>query len=496
MDCRLLVLLNCLAKCSGCFIFSGMKDVVVLFKMVLVACIAFHTVVPTAVLAQSYQHLSDQVDAEIAYANSVLQTNENIPRKIQQNIFVKAIVDKTVCVVGEPVLVTYQLCTRLNSQSKVATQPTFSGCTVYEITSADTLPSIAKINDLYFKIYEIRKVVIVPLQAGNLQLGAAVVDNTIEFYSTNANKQNASPDIHRQVSLTSNAPILQVLSLPANTLSHSFKGGIGNFTIRAAVTKGNDTVNGSNSLQITISGQGNLAAIEPPLVPWPAGISYFEHTVSSQINAATFPIKGSVVFTIPFSAKQVGFVAIPPISFTFFNPAIQQYITVQTDSIAMQIAEEKNGIQQWQIAQANTISPKQYVWIVPVIAIVALALLFIKRKQRDPATPVSDIPSSVAPLLANNRLVDGATLSNIPTNMSPALLQSQIANLLQSDKVVDSNWCKAAIAIAEQCQLLAPSVTAQAIIDLGNEVVYAPHMVDCQADLSFLLKKLADSLEG
>jgi hypothetical protein len=66
-------------------------------------------------------------------SNQYLKKGEKAIDKIKNNIVVRLEVNKRSCFVGEPILATYKLCTRLRSKSKVIKQPQFSGCTVVRV---------------------------------------------------------------------------------------------------------------------------------------------------------------------------------------------------------------------------------------------------------------------------------------------------------------------------------------------------------------------------
>src|SRR5258708_12382243 len=53
----------------------------------------------------------------------VLRPGENVKEKIRKNLFLKVQVDKTSCYVGEPIVATYKLYSRLTSQSRVTNRP-------------------------------------------------------------------------------------------------------------------------------------------------------------------------------------------------------------------------------------------------------------------------------------------------------------------------------------------------------------------------------------
>src|SRR5689334_18348160 len=87
----------------------------------------------------------------------VLHEHEDPNSFIEKNIFVKVSASKSIVYAGEPILVTYKLYTSLNSQARVSRQPSFSGCSVMEL-SADNEPREVTINGKLFHVFIIRKV--------------------------------------------------------------------------------------------------------------------------------------------------------------------------------------------------------------------------------------------------------------------------------------------------------------------------------------------------
>ena len=57
----------------------------------------------------------------------ILHAGESVQQKIKNNLFVRLEISKTSVYVGEPLVATYKLYTRLNSESRVTRRPSFSG---------------------------------------------------------------------------------------------------------------------------------------------------------------------------------------------------------------------------------------------------------------------------------------------------------------------------------------------------------------------------------
>ncbi|MFY7901109.1 MAG: hypothetical protein ACOVNY_13055 [Chitinophagaceae bacterium] len=83
--------------------------------------------------------------------NNILQKGESIANKIKNNLFIQVSINKKKVVVGEPILATYLLCTRLESNSKLLSPPEFTGCSVIEMTTENLYATIDTINGKTYK---------------------------------------------------------------------------------------------------------------------------------------------------------------------------------------------------------------------------------------------------------------------------------------------------------------------------------------------------------
>src|SRR5689334_24898943 len=140
---------------------------------------ALFFLVAISVNAQPPAQLPSLVDGSTIQM-PVLHKDEDPLTFIRKNIFVKVTASKSTVFAGEPVLVIYKLYTSLNSHARVSKQPSFTGCSVMELSS-DNEPPEATINGKLFHIYVIRKVQVIPLQEGTFQLGPAYVDNVVQL---------------------------------------------------------------------------------------------------------------------------------------------------------------------------------------------------------------------------------------------------------------------------------------------------------------------------
>ncbi|MFP5040745.1 hypothetical protein [Parasediminibacterium sp. JCM 36343] len=330
---------------------------------------------PGGVYVQS-KNLRSMIDE-----SSVLYPGQDISKKIKNSIFIKVFTSQKSCFVGEPLLVTYKLFTRLNSQSKVVDPPTFTSCSVVEMTTNEPSEREEYLNGIAYKSYIIRKVQLFPLQDGLLQLGVATVDNDLLFYEKDGVSYRI---ITKKIKLVNEPLSVQVNPLPTDTQQHLFTGVVGNFFMNVKVKKPIDSANDNNALELTITGKGNFMNLVCPTINWPLNIQAYESQATEKLDKLSFPVLGEKKFIIPFSCKQTGDAVIPPIQFCYFDAATKKYSTVQTDSIHITVNPAAPIIDTSKLS--GDITNTKYIWIVPAIALAAglgLFYFFAPKKKRN-----------------------------------------------------------------------------------------------------------------
>ena len=292
---------------------------------------------------------------ENSYKDYILQKGENPLDKIKNNLFVKLETDKKTCFVGEPVIATYKLYTRLKSESNLTKNPSFNGFSVIDLQQAGT--SNYRTESLYgkeYNVYTIRKAQLYPLQPGNLELEPAEIENNIHFIK--AEYLNRPRDLtndmfqefsdasipaegieDHKVTLQSKPLSILVKPLPDAGKPASFKGAVGKFEISASMGKNNFSMDDAGSLTVIISGVGNMQLVTAPEIKWPTGIEGFEPKTTDDIYKATAPVSGRKIIDYPFTGTGAGNYTIPPIDFSYFDPGEAKYKTVSTKLISFTV---------------------------------------------------------------------------------------------------------------------------------------------------------------
>jgi len=330
-----------------------------------------------------------------------LAPGEDPFRKIRENMFLKLIVDKQTCFIGEPLVATFKLYSRLQSKSDVIKNPGFYGFSVYDMISVDDkVKAEESLRGHWFDVHTIRKVQLYPLQAGMFTIDPMELANKIEFSRSSIDKkteQEVSEHMYNkdaetkppkaevyEVNLKTDAVAIKVKPLPLKNVGDTFTGAVGDFSIKAFIEKDSILRNQENSLTVQIIGRGNFQILSAPAIKWPKGVDAFESSVSDALEKQKVPLTGQRRFKYVFLSTQPGKYLIPPVSFSFFNLKTRSYKTISTQPLAF-LVTSKLRKEQKSIGEPHERSYRATTWwLIGLIILILLTLfgwLTLKRRN-------------------------------------------------------------------------------------------------------------------
>lgn len=350
-----------------------------------------------------------QMDLRETNEDYFLAPGEDPYEKMRHNLFMKVVVDKRACFVGEPVTAVFKLYSRLESKSDIVKNPGFYGFTVQDMISLNNKMMTTEIvGGKKFDVHVVRKVQLYPLQAGLFTIDPMEVQNKVEF-SKSAVRKKTEQEIVEGVFPETRAiekentvvyennmntePIaISVKTTPSKNKPAEYNGATGKFSIDAFVGKRELAKNEEADLVITVSGKGNFTQLSSPVVQWPVGIEGFEPTIKDYLSQENSPLTGRREFHFRFVSAKPGGYELPAVSFSFFNPDSNGYKKLNTNPINISvtrkekkfIAEKNNSL-----VSSGTSVYKKWGLLAMFIVIAALVFFWIKRKKK--AEPLKDL---------------------------------------------------------------------------------------------------------
>lgn len=261
------------------------------------------------------------------------------------NLFLKLTFSKRDVVVGEPIVATLKLYQRVNIAGfEDARFPSFNGFWNQEIESPSNIEFHREsLNDRIYNTALLRKYILIPQQAGKLVIDPAELVCLVNVRTVSSGSVSIFDeffDEYRTVRKRVSTPsyTINVSALPSGAPA-SFKGGVGQFSISASLSKDSLRTHDAASLIVRITGKGNVSLLEEPDVVFPPDFEVYDTKVSESIDKASGGISGSKTYEFPFIPRSAGDFAIAPVKYSYYDINAGKYVTMETDMIPFSVAK-------------------------------------------------------------------------------------------------------------------------------------------------------------
>ncbi|MCX5777712.1 MAG: BatD family protein [Elusimicrobia bacterium] len=287
-------------------------------------------------------------------------------------LYITASLDKATAYVNEKIVYTFRFFRRVNLLSN----PNYSPANFSGFWKEDLPPKNYQtvINGQRYSVNELQ-ILLFPTRPGLFNLGSAGLQCQVEdinqadpfagfagFFSGGRTQQ-----------LTTNVVSVKVLALPETGKPKDFNGTVGQFNVSAALDKRSAKVNEPVTLSITVAGTGSIKTIADPKLPDWTDFRKYETVNTTAMDAKNDTVSGSKIFKTVIVPLTPGKKTIQSIPFSFFDPAAQQYRTMATAPLTIDIAPGDPS------AAPISYSPQQPAGAAPAnIALVTTDIRYIK----------------------------------------------------------------------------------------------------------------------
>lgn len=287
------------------------------------------------------------------------QSYKNRPQKgtpLENLVFVKAWVDKKKAYIGEQINLTFRFYTSV----PIASNPQYFPPKLLNLIAEDLPPTRngeEVINGIRYYYSEI-KTALFGLNAGKANIGPVQIiaqvqkEEDIDPFDPNFMQKFFSGFSNYEELKMQTKPITLDIEPMPQPQPNNFSGSVGNFFISAEADRKQANQGEPINLSLKISGKGNIKDIQPPDIA-NSQIKIYDTLSSYKITKNNDIIGGEKTITYIISFKEEGEKEIPPISFTFFNPDLNKYETINTQPIKIKVLKSENT-KTYDFSQSNT----------------------------------------------------------------------------------------------------------------------------------------------
>lgn len=308
------------------------------------------TIGPAAISSNGKQVNSKSLVIEVV-KNPAAQNSRNGQQAMDgddnSDLFLRAFVDKSKVYVGEQLVVTFKIYTKVSIvQNALTKAPVFNGFWSEDIVSPNQQATLRPevFDGVQYQAAEIKKTVIMPQRAGSLEITEMVMDVVKRVQQRSRSNSffdqffgGGYQDLRATVK---SKPIkIEVMPLPTAGKPLDFNGAVGDFGMECRLSNTNKTLktNDATNLYITISGKGNLKLIDPFKIKLPPEIEGYDAKINDKISTTITGVSGSRTFDYLLIPRHSGKFQLPPISFSYFDISKKSYVTLNSPDFTLDV---------------------------------------------------------------------------------------------------------------------------------------------------------------
>ena len=252
-----------------------------------------------------------------------------VPRG-DSDLFLRMTLDKSEAYVGEQVMVTIHLYSRVDLSSvDTVTMPKLDGFLSQDFKTPNQLMSEQRvISGVPYREYLLRQKAIFPIKPGTVTIEAPEADITTGIFY-------AGRRVHRK----GNELKLVVRPLPPGPANSV----VGRWRLSREVSQTEVALGEPVQVKLILEGRGNVQGIQLPSLGAPAAFKVFEPEITDKANTSKSHVGGTRTVEYTLVPQQTGTFVLPSITVPFFDPEARKYDEMRVDEITIKVKPGAGG---------------------------------------------------------------------------------------------------------------------------------------------------------
>ena len=195
-----------------------------------------------------------------------------------------------------------------------------------------------------YRFVVLRRTLLYPQKTGILKIEPLTLDISVQVPSNRRDffGNLITSSINKTVS--SGSSLIDVKLLPTDNKPNDFSGAVGNFSFEIKSDKKELLIDEAFQLSLIVSGNGNFNLYDDPKISLPNSLEVYEPEKISNVSVKANGIKGKVNNKYTIVPNNPGKYTIPEIKFSFFNPKLEEYKTIYSNPIYVDVEGSYNNL--------------------------------------------------------------------------------------------------------------------------------------------------------
>ena len=278
-------------------------------------------------------------------------SNPNAPTREQienagQGVHLVAEVSKTNPYLNEPVTVVYKLyvshSTSVRNWKEVDT-PQYNDFWSQNIDIKNLQVEEGQYQGESYRFVVLRKTVLYPQKSGRLEIEPLTLDIEMEVPTGRRDFFGRSFMAPANKVVSAGKKYINVKPLPEAGKPDSFTGAVGSFDFKVKPSKTTLSNGESLTLQVEVSGKGNLKLFTLPKPQVPAALEMYDPEHNESVSTPLTGMQGKITDIYTIVPQNKGKYPIKAMEFSWFDPAVGRYRTITQDEIMIDVLNVPGG---------------------------------------------------------------------------------------------------------------------------------------------------------
>ena len=278
-------------------------------------------------------------------------SNPNAPTREQienagQGVHLVAEVSKTNPYLNEPVTVVYKLyvshSTSVRNWKEVDT-PQYNDFWSQNIDIKNLQVEEGQYQGESYRFVVLRKTVLYPQKSGRLEIEPLTLDIEMEVPTGRRDFFGRSFMAPANKVVSAGKKYINVKPLPEAGKPDSFTGAVGSFDFKVKPSKTTLSNGESLTLQVEVSGKGNLKLFTLPKPQVPAALEMYDPEHNESVSTPLTGMQGKITDIYTIVPQNKGKYPIKAMEFSWFDPAAGRYRTITQDEIMIDVLNVPSG---------------------------------------------------------------------------------------------------------------------------------------------------------
>lgn len=272
-----------------------------------------------------------------------IQRNTTSTNISNDDLFIRASLNKTKVYEQEAVLLTYKVYSAVNLTNLDFPTPELKGFHIQEVElPKEKQFELDRYNGRNYQSLVWRQFVLFPQQSGKIEIPSLTFEGVVAVQTRRSMDPfemmfNGGPSyVEVKKSIRTNSLTLNVEKLPAGKPA-GFSGGVGKFSISSSISNNNLKTNEEVTLKVIVKGVGNMKLLGDPQIDFPSEFEVYDPIINNNFSLRSSGFTGEKVYEYVITPRSSGTYTIPAAKFSYFDTSSNSYRTIESESYTLDV---------------------------------------------------------------------------------------------------------------------------------------------------------------